>query len=162
MQLEKAIQDYYPIETAVCYGCGRNNPDGLHIKSYWDGEQGVCHYTPKPYHLAFPGYVYGGLIASVIDCHSIGTAIAAMYQAANIHPAEDHSITCVTGNMNITFLKPTPTETELVLRATVKELHDRKAIVTCSLYADDLECVQGELVAVRVKSRANVQGHHQT
>ena len=67
-----AFQDYYPEDLSVCYGCGRLNKHGLKIKSYWDGEESVCRFQPKPYHTAVTGYVYGGLIASLIDCHSTG------------------------------------------------------------------------------------------
>lgn len=78
---EKAFQDYYPDQLSHCYGCGRLNTAGLQIKSYWDGDESVCEYTPKPYHTALPGCVYGGLIASLIDCHGTGTASAAAYRA---------------------------------------------------------------------------------
>jgi hypothetical protein len=79
---ELAFQDYYDEATSHCYGCGRLNEYGLQIKSYWDGDEAVCSYTPLPQHTAIPGYVYGGLIASLIDCHSTGTAAAAAYQEA--------------------------------------------------------------------------------
>jgi len=77
----KPFQDYYPDQLAHCYGCGRLNEHGLQIKSFWDGEESVCVFQPQPYHTAIPGYVYGGLIASLIDCHSTGTASAAAYRA---------------------------------------------------------------------------------
>ncbi len=80
--MSKAFQDYYPGDFACCYGCGRLNEHGLQIKSYWDGNETVCHFTPRPYHTAIPGYVYGGLIASLIDCHSTGSAAAAAARAA--------------------------------------------------------------------------------
>ena len=150
---EKPIQDYYPDEAAVCYGCGRNNSDGLHIQTHWDGEEGVCHFTPKPHHTAFPGFVYGGLVASLIDCHSMATAIAAAYQAAGRDPDTEPEITYVTGSLSVRYLKPTPMGTELVLRSRVTEMHEKKAIVVTSVYADEVECVSGEVVAVRVPSR---------
>ena len=77
---QKAFQDYYPDQQSYCYGCGRLNEHGLQIKSYWDGEETTAVYTPLPQHMAIPGYVYGGLIASLIDCHSTGTAAAAAYR----------------------------------------------------------------------------------
>ena len=147
------IQDYYPDEIAVCYGCGRNNPDGLHIQTHWDGEEGVCRFTPKPHHTAFPGFVYGGLVASLIDCHSMGTAIAAAHQAAGLEPAVDSGITFVTANLNVDYLKPTPAGVELVLRSRVTEMHERKAVVKTSVYAEGVECVRGDVVAVRMASR---------
>ena len=68
----KAFQDYYPESLSNCYGCGRLNEHGLQIKSYWDGEESVCFFQPKSHHTGgIPGYVYGGLIAALIDCHAI-------------------------------------------------------------------------------------------
>ncbi|MCM2270178.1 MAG: PaaI family thioesterase, partial [Thermoanaerobaculia bacterium] len=65
---EVAIQDLYPADVAHCYGCGRDNLHGHRIKTYWRDGRGVARFTPQPHHLSFPGYVYGGLIASLIDC----------------------------------------------------------------------------------------------
>lgn len=78
---QKTFQDYYPDQLSHCYGCGRLSECGLHTQSYWDGEEAVCSFQPKSYHIAIPGYVYGGLIASLIDCHCTGTAAAALVSA---------------------------------------------------------------------------------
>ena len=66
----KAFQDYYPENLAHCYGCGRLNPHGHQIKTFWDGDETVTRFTPLPHHTAVPGFTYGGLIASLVDCHS--------------------------------------------------------------------------------------------
>jgi acyl-coenzyme A thioesterase PaaI-like protein len=146
---ETAIQDFYEDEVAVCYGCGRNNPQGLHIRTHWDGKEGVCHFKPQPHHTAYPGIVYGGLLANLIDCHSVGTATAASYQAERREPGTEPQIRFVTGTMTVRYLQPTPVEAELVLRARVKEIHEKKVVVTCSLYANGKECAQGEVIVVR-------------
>jgi acyl-coenzyme A thioesterase PaaI-like protein len=151
----ESVQDHYPDDVAICYGCGKHNPQGLHIKTRWDGKEGVFRFTPEPYHSAFPGVVYGGLIASLIDCHAIGTAIAATYEAEGRPPDTEPNITYVTGNLNVTYLHPTPAGVELELRAQVEELHEKKAIVICSLYADGIECAKGVVVAIRIASRFN-------
>lgn len=153
MPTDKPIQDYYNPTTAICYGCGVNNSAGLHIQTHWNGEEGICHFTPRPEHTAFPGYVYGGLLASLIDCHSIGTAIAALHDLESRPYGSEPEITCVTGNLNVSYIKPTPTDTELIVRTRVKEITPRKVIVTSSVYAGEVECVRGEVVAVRVPSR---------
>lgn len=152
--VEQPIQNFYPDEVAICYGCGRLNEHGLHVQTYWNGEEGLARFTPKPYHAAFPGFVYGGLIASLIDCHSMGTAIAATYQMEGRAPGSEPDITYVTGNLNVSYLKPTPINAELVLRARVTEITPKKALVSVSLFANDQECARGEVVAVRVQSRA--------
>ncbi|MBT8334927.1 MAG: PaaI family thioesterase, partial [Deltaproteobacteria bacterium] len=77
---KKSFQDYYPDSLSHCYGCGALNEKGLQIQSYWDGDESIARFSPKDYHLAFPGYVYGGLIASLIDRHCVGTAAAAAYR----------------------------------------------------------------------------------
>jgi len=62
-----AIQDCYADEYAHCYGCGRLNDDGLKLKSYADGDETVCRFTPDPkYSGGYPGFLYGGMIASLM------------------------------------------------------------------------------------------------
>lgn len=152
MATKHPIQEFYPEDAAICFGCGKNNPHGLHLRTYWDGTQGVLHFTPKPYHTAFPGVVYGGLIASLIDCHCIATAIAATYDAEGREPGNGPQICYVTGNLNVTFIRPTPIGCELVLSAKIKQLSSSKAVVSCYLYAGDKACARGKVVAVRVAS----------
>ena len=134
-------------------GCGRNNPQSLAVRTFWDGAEGLCRFTPADHHTAFPGVVYGGLLASLIDCHSIGTAVAAMYDAEGRAPGTEPEITCVTASLQVDYLKPTPMGVELLLRANIEELGARKAIVRCSLRAGAAETVRGRVVAVRVASR---------
>ena len=148
---QNPIQNFYPEDASICFGCGRNNAHGLHIQTFWDGEEGIAHFTPQPYHTGWPGAVYGGLLASLIDCHSIGTSIAAMYQAEGREPGSHPQIQCVTGTLHVVYVHPTPMDAELVLRAHIKELTPRKAVVETILTANGEECVRGEVVAVRLK-----------
>ena len=147
---QKAFQDYYPDQLSQCYGCGRLNAEGLQIKSYWDGDESVCEYTPKPYHTAFPGCVYGGLIASLIDCHSTGTASAAAYRAEGREMDTSPPLRFVTGSLHVDFLRPTPIEGTLEVRSRVKEIKGRKVVVTSELHAGGQMCVRGEVVAIRI------------
>ena len=150
---EKAFQDYYPDHLAYCYGCGRNNEHGLQIKSYWDGDEAVCTYEPRPHHIALPGYVYGGLIASLIDCHSTGTAAAAAYRAAGRPFDTEPALRFVTGSLHVDYLLPTPLGVPLELRAAVAEIKGRKVVVRTTLSAEGRVCARGEVVAVRVPER---------
>ena len=146
----KAFQDYYPDEVSYCYGCGRLNEHGLQIKSYWDGDEAVCVYQPRPYHMAVPGYVYGGLIASLIDCHGTGTAAAAMYRAEGRAMDTEPPLRFLTASLHVDYLKPTPIDRPLELRARVKEIKGRKVIVSIDLLAHDEVCARGEIVTVKV------------
>lgn len=145
----KAFQEFYPDELSLCYGCGRLNPHGLQIKSYWDGDESVCRFQPSPQHTVLAGYVYGGLIASIIDCHGTGTGAAAMYRAENRPMDSQPPIRCVTAKLQVEYLMPTPMG-ELELRGRIRDLSPRKAIVVVEVLADGTVCTKGEVIAVRI------------
>ena len=146
----KAFQDYYPENVAHCYGCGSLNAHGHQIKTFWDGDETVTRFTPKPWHTAVPGYTYGGLIASLIDCHSTGTAAAAMYRSEAREMDSLPPFRFVTGSLQVSYLKPTPIEGELVIRGTVKEIKGRKVIVETTVLADGVATARGTVVAVQM------------
>lgn len=147
---ELAFQDYYPESVSYCYGCGRLNEYGLQIKSYWDGDEAVCTFSPKPYHTAVAGYVYGGLIASVIDCHSTGTAAAAAYRNQGRAMDTDPPLRFVTGSLHVDYLRPTPIQGPLELRSQVKEVKGRKVVVSTTLSVGGVVCARGEVVAIQI------------
>lgn len=148
--MEEFVQDHYPEDFAHCYGCGRLNAAGHHIKTAWEGDEAVARFTPRPEHIALPGFVYGGLIASLVDCHAIGTA------AAVVERAEGHAIgdrpapRFVTGALHVDYLKPTPLGPELELRATPKQVAGRKVVVEVRVMAAGVMTARGEVVAVRM------------
>ena len=150
----KAFQDYYPENLSHCYGCGRLNEHGLQIKSTWEGDESVCLFAPRPYHTAIPGYVYGGLIASLIDCHGTGTAAAAVYRYQGRDMDTLPALRYVTASLKVDYLKPTPLGPPLELRGQVKEIGGtptgRKVVVAITLSAEGEVCARGEVVAVQV------------
>ncbi len=147
---DQSFQDYYPDHMAHCYGCGRLNEDGYQIKSYWDGEESVCHFQPKPHHIAIPGYVYGGLLASLIDCHGTGTAAAAGYRAEGREMDTEPPLRYLTASLHVDYLKPTPLGPILEIRGKVKEVKGRKVVIEEWITVNGEVTVRGELVAVQV------------
>lgn len=137
-----------------CWGCGSQNEHGLQIKSYWEGDEGVCAWQPQPYHQAWPGIVNGGIIATIIDCHSACTATAAAYRAENRAITTLPIIPYVTASLQIAYLRPTPITAPLLLRATIKEQVGRKTILACTLSAEGEVCVRAEGVMVRLPASA--------
>ncbi|NTW00481.1 MAG: PaaI family thioesterase [Oscillochloris sp.] len=144
----QAFQDTYPDDVSHCYGCGSLNPDGLQLKSFWDGDETVAHFVPRPYHTAIPGYVYGGLLASLIDCHGTGTASAAAYRAAERPLGSAPALRFVTASLRVDYRRPTPLGVTLEIRGRVKTISTRKVVVEAWIMADGLRCVEGEVVAV--------------
>ena len=143
------LQDLYPDDFAHCYGCGRLNAHGLHVKSEWRDGESVARFRPAPFHMALPGFVYGGLIASLADCHAMATAAAASMVVAGATPGRDSTPRFVTASLHVDFLRPTPLGPELVLRARAVETGERKVVVEMQISADGVECARARVVAVR-------------
>jgi len=143
-----AVQDHYPDGFAHCFGCGRLNEHGHRIKTYRDGDDAVARFRPEPYHVALPGFVYGGLIASLIDCHGIAAAADAALRAEGVAIGQAPSPRYVTAALHVDYLKPTPLGMELELRARVKRRSDRKAVVEVAVSASGVVTARGEVVAV--------------
>ncbi len=135
------VQHLYAEDLSHCYGCGKNNAQGLHIQTHWDGERGVGRFTPRPEHIALPGFVYGGMLASLVDCHGVATAAA----AAAVD--DGHPQRYVTASLHVDFLRPTPLGPELVLVARVIEKRGRKIVVEVEISALEEVRVRGQVVA---------------
>jgi acyl-coenzyme A thioesterase PaaI-like protein len=146
----KYFQDCYPVALSHCYGCGRLNEYGHQIKSYWEGDESVCHFRPKPFHTSMPGFVYGGLLASLIDCHGTGTAAAALYKATKeADPNAEPNARALTASLRVDYLKPTPL-TDLEVRGKVKEVKGRKVVIEEWIIANGVITVRGEVIAVQM------------
>ncbi|MFZ4538864.1 PaaI family thioesterase [Propionivibrio sp.] len=146
----KAFQEYYPENLAHCYGCGCQNEHGHQIKTYWDGEETVTRYLPESFYTAIPGYVYGGLLASLIDCHSTGTAAAAMYRAEGREMDTLPAFRFVTGSLQVSYLKATPIGKEIEIRGRVREIKGRKVIVDSTVFVDGVATARGEVVSIQM------------
>jgi uncharacterized protein (TIGR00369 family) len=144
-----SLQDLYPDDFSHCYGCGRLNAHGLHVKSEWVDGEAIARFRPAAYHMALPGFVYGGLIASLADCHAMATAAAAAMVSAGATPGRDPTPRFVTASLNVDFLRPTPLGPELLLRARPVETGERKVVVMVNILADGIECATSRVLAVR-------------
>jgi acyl-CoA thioesterase FadM len=151
---EDAVQDHYLPSDAWCFGCGRLNEHGLHLRTFLEGDETVTHFVPRPHDTAQPGSVYGGLIASVIDCHSNGTAAWAVHRAEGTEPGSGPSVRFVTAALHVDYLLPTPIGETLEVRGRVKEMSARKVIVASTLSAGGEVCARGEVVCVRLRNQS--------
>ena len=149
---DMAFQDYYPDEYSHCYGCGRLNEKGHQIKSFWDGDEGVCRIVPKIFYSGgMKDILYGGLIASLMDCHGAGTAAAAKARELNIEMEPGAMPRFVTASLKVDYLSPTPVGKEVELRARVEEIKKRKVTVSVTLSTDGAVHARGQLIMVQIK-----------
>ncbi|MGD0718288.1 MAG: PaaI family thioesterase [Thermoplasmata archaeon] len=146
----KAFQDYYPDELAHCFGCGRLNEGGHHLRSFWVGDTSEARFTPQPFHIAIPGWVNGGLLASLVDCHGTGTAAAAAYRSEGREMDTLPVHRFVTASLRVDYLRPTPLGPELLLRGRVRPVTGRKVVVEITVSVGSEVTARGEVVAVEM------------
>lgn len=148
-EVKHAVQDEYADDFSWCYGCGRLNENGLHVRTGWDGDKTVSYYTPREDQIAVPGVVYGGLIASIIDCHSTGSASLALHRKNGHKPGSGvEPPRFVTASLHVDYLKPTPHGVTLKLVGTVEEIHPKRFRVLTEVMANGEVCAKGDVVAV--------------
>ncbi|MDE0471169.1 MAG: PaaI family thioesterase [Ekhidna sp.] len=147
MSESKYFQDHLPGN--ICFGCGDNH-EGLQIKSYWEGEEAICEWISKEMYCGWSNLMNGGIIATLIDCHCMGTAVADAYKRENRPLNSLPEYRYATGTLSVKYLKPTP-NTRVRLRAKVTEVKGRKTVLSCSFYSENGEkTAEADVVAIRV------------
>ena len=144
-----AIQDTYPEDFSHCYGCGRLNDAGHHFKTYEHDGVARTTYTPAAYHTGGADHAYGGIIASVIDCHSAGAAAIFLMRDNALEIGSVESPRFVTARLEVDYLAPTPIG-PLELEGRLEEIGVRKVIVTTELSAHGSITARGRAVMVKV------------
>ena len=144
----RALQDIFKVH---CFGCGSLNERGLQIKSHWEGDELVCRWLPQPHHIGHPGFVYGGMLASVVDCHAIWTAMATACRDQGLALDEEGARppAFVTGKLSVSYLKPALITEALELRARVVDRSERRANVACRVLQGEVEVATAEVITVR-------------
>ncbi|HUQ31062.1 MAG TPA: PaaI family thioesterase [Pyrinomonadaceae bacterium] len=143
---EQSLQERHSPQ-GICFGCGPANEKGLRIRSFAEGEEVVCEWQPEPHHEAFPGMLNGGIIGTLLDCHSNWTAARHLMQRGGL----DHAPCTVTADYAIKLKRPTPTGEPVKLIARVVESEDDRAVVEAELIAGGKVCAtcRGTFVAVK-------------
>lgn len=143
-----SLQDRIP---GHCFGCGSLNTEGLQIKSFWVGDEVVCAWRAQPKHIGYPGILYGGVIASVVDCHCIWTAMAYAHRQAGEEAGSLSAHKFVTAALSLQYRKPVQIENAIELRARVVDFGERKAVVRCTVHSANVLVVEAEVVVVRMR-----------
>lgn len=144
-----SIQDDYADDFAWCYGCGRLNKEGHQFKTTWHGDRTVTFFKPLDKHKAIPGFVYGGLIASLVDCHGTGSASLALHRKNGHEPGSGvEPPRFVTASLHVDYLKPTPQGKVLKAVGVIEEIHPKKFKITIDVFAEETKCATGVVTAV--------------
>lgn len=146
-----SIQDrLFP--TMNCFGCGPANPRGLRLKSYLGEGCVTATFVPWPEHDNGMGYLNGGIIATVLDCH---TAAAALNEASlrgwEAYPGA--AVPFVTAGIDVRYLRPSPLDRAVELRAFVIESSEAEIVCDAELRYDDKVRATGHAVWKRWRTR---------
>lgn len=155
MEQRTYFQDFMPGN--ICFGCGKEHPDGLRIKSYWEGEEAVCIWYSQEKYQGWKNVLNGGVLASIIDCHTMGTAMAAAYKAEGRALNTQPDYRYATGTLTIRYLKPTPNDQPITLRARISEVKGRKTTLTCKAWSGDMLTATADVIAIRVVDTSKSQ-----
>ncbi len=143
------IQDQ--MKDNYCWGCGADNPAGLHLKSYWDGEVAVAQWMPGDEYAAGPRhFLNGGIIATLLDCHGVCTAIASAYQREGRDIGTNPEIWYATTSMSVDYRRPVPINSTVQLSARVAALEGQITTVACVLSSDAKDRAQASVRSIRV------------
>lgn len=144
--MTQSLQDRFAPNNR-CFGCGPANEKGLRIKSFEDGDEYVCTWSPEPHHEAFTGMLNGGIIGALLDCHSNWSAARHLMKSTGA----DELPCTVTADFHVKLLAPTPSDRPVKLRARIVEATGRKAIVDAELSSEGTPTAtcRGTFVAVR-------------
>lgn len=151
MELQAALQDTYA-PTGICFGCGAANEQGLRIKSWAPvgggiGEEVVATWTPQPHHQAFEGMVSGGIVGTLLDCHSNWTAARAFMIDRDL----EQPPSTVTADFAVRLRRPTPFGVPLTIRAIATTVDGDRCTVEAEVLAEGVTTATclGHFAAVR-------------
>jgi len=148
MKKEKSLQETFA-PNGICFGCGVKNEKGLRIRSFVseNGEEIIAEWRAGEHHQAFPGMLSGGIVGTLLDCHSNWTAARFLMKKSG----KSEPDCTVTANYSVKLLRPTPFDAAIKLIARVTESTGDRATVEAELIANDKVCAtcRGLFVAVK-------------
>jgi acyl-coenzyme A thioesterase PaaI-like protein len=134
----------------VCFGCGQETHDGLKISSFWEGEEAICVWKSEEKYQGWKGILNGGVLATLIDCNTMCTAMSAVYQSENRELSSSPTYRYATGTIKVKYLKPTSNLHPVELRAKVIEIKGRKVVLKCIVISQGAITAEADVVAIRV------------
>ena len=153
MDAPSSLQDrYFP--DLPCFGCGPSNADGLQLKSF-EGEDGlvVAEFTPWPEHDNGLGFLNGGIISTVLDCHSAAAVTHEAFERG-WPPIGDALLPYVTAGLDVRYLRPAPLHETVSLVARVREASESEITAEVWLEWDGKERARAEALWKRWRPRS--------
>jgi len=148
--MEPCLQERYAPQNA-CFGCGPANPEGLRVRSFpTDDDRNaevVATWLPAKRHEAFEGMLNGGIIGTLLDCHSNWTAAWHLMKRDGVNTPP----CTVTAEFHVRMKRPTPSDEPVEVSAKPVESENSKVVVEATLSSGGTVTATctGTFVAVR-------------
>jgi acyl-coenzyme A thioesterase PaaI-like protein len=119
----------------TCFGCGPANAQGLRLRSYPGADGAAATFTPWPEHDNGLGYLNGGIISTLLDCHS-AAAVLDEADRRGWGPLPGAALAYVTAGLDVRYLRPAPLSEPVSLVAVVSEAGESAMTVDVELRWD--------------------------
>ena len=118
-----------------CFGCGPANERGLRLRSFPSDAAVTAEFLPWPEHDNGLGYLNGGIISTLLDCHS---AAAVMHEAdrRGWGALPGAGLAYVTAGLDVRYLRPAPLAEPVSLVAAVTEADESEMTAHVQLVWD--------------------------
>ena len=133
-EVTASIQEKLIPET-TCFGCGPANDRGLRLRSSPGPDSVTASFMPWPEHDNGLGYLNGGIISTLLDCHS-AAAVAHEADARGWGPLPGVALAYVTAGLDVRYLRPAPLFEPVSLIAVVTEAGESEMVVDVQLHWD--------------------------
>lgn len=126
-------EELYP--SLRCFGCGPANEHGLRLRSY--DVDGVVRATfvPWPEHDNGTGYLNGGIISTLLDCHGAAAVLLEAHRRGWL-PPPGAGLAFVTAALDVRFLRPSPLHDPVELTAELNSISEPEMTVESHLVWD--------------------------
>ena len=123
-----------------CFGCGRDNPDGMRLKFFIDGDsqRTICKFKLTRRYQGPPGHAHGGIIATILD--------EAMGKVNKLR-----QVVAVTSQITVDYLKPVPLNKPLRVESGEVRVKGRRHINMAEILNQEGEVLaksQGLFIAI--------------
>lgn len=119
-----------------CFGCSPDNPIGLHMEFFEDGDDIISFWRPQEHFQGWVGTMHGGILATIMD-EVAGWVVTRKLQTAGM-----------TTKLELRFKHPVlSSDSQLTIKAHITEQKHNMVFISVSLFdSNDVVCVEADAV----------------
>jgi acyl-coenzyme A thioesterase PaaI-like protein len=128
-----------------CFGCSKRNPIGLHLAFRVADREVWAPFTPQDEHQGWPGYMHGGLVATMLD-EAMGWVIMSQ------------GVWAVTGKINVRYRDPVALHQPVTVVGRIEKDRQRWLLVRAEVRSSEGAVLsEAEAIFMRVSGDRQLQ-----